>query len=220
MEEQNVSIPISDQIQLQGSLAVPDHARGLVIFSHGSGSSRFSPRNKQVAAYLRQHGFGTLLFDLLTEDEDVVYANRFNIELLSRRLQGVSAWIEHQRVLQKLPLAYFGASTGAASALKAAARQGDKIKAVVSRGGRPDLALDELEHVRAATLLIVGGRDFEVIDMNRRAFAILPEPKELRIVEGAGHLFEERGKLEEVAELALHWCERYLTQSKEHLFEP
>lgn len=208
--KRKINIPISDQVNLDGELAIPDGAKGLVIFSHGSGSSRFSPRNNMVAEYLRKNKFGTVLFDLLTEYEDEDYANRFDIQLLTTRLKRTTEWLMKQETTPSLPMGYFGASTGAASALKAAALLAEKIKAVVSRGGRPDLAIDELAKVTAPTLLIVGGLDFQVIEMNKRAYDELPGTKELKIVNGATHLFEEPGKLEEVADLANQWYQKYL----------
>lgn len=207
---EELTIPAGQHIHLEGELMLPDDASGLVIFSHGSGSSRHSPRNKQVAGSLHRAGFATLLFDLLTEEEDKVYENRFDIERLTERLIRVTRWAGRLNEVQDLPLAYFGASTGAASALKAAARLGDYVKAVVSRGGRPDLALEELPEVKAATLLIVGGLDGAVIEQNEQAFARLSAAKQLEIVPETGHLFEEPGKLEEVSRLAARWYEQHL----------
>lgn len=203
-----VEIPVGTII-LKGECTVPLRATGIVIFSHGSGSSRLSPRNKMVAHYLHQKNFGTLLFDLLTEKEDEQYHNRFNIELLTRRLIGATEWMEKQPAAVGCRLGYFGASTGAASALKAAAYL-TQIAAVVSRGGRPDLAMDALNKVEAPTLLIVGGLDFDVLQLNREAYAHLNVEKRLEIIEGATHLFEERGKMDEVCELAGRWFEKYL----------
>jgi putative phosphoribosyl transferase len=193
----------------EGDLEVPCEARGMVLFAHGSGSSRFSPRNRFIARRLQRAGFGTLLFDLLTETEDRIYPNRFDIALLTRRLLAATAWVAREDRLRHLPLGYFGASTGAAAALQAAASQ-PEIGAVVSRGGRPDLALPALAAVRAATLLIVGGDDVEVIELNRKALARLTATKALEIVPGASHLFEEPGTLEKVAELAADWFGRHL----------
>jgi dienelactone hydrolase len=203
-----VEIPVGKTI-LKGELIVPLKVNGIVIFSHGSGSSRLSPRNKIVAHYLLQQNFGTLLFDLLTEKEDEQYHNRFDIELLTRRLIGATEWLEKQPAAVGCRLGYFGASTGAASALKAAAYL-TQIAAVVSRGGRPDLAMDVLNKVEAPTLLIVGGLDFDVIRLNREAYSHLNSAKRLEIIEGATHLFEERGKMDEVCELAGRWFEKYL----------
>lgn len=202
-----------DHIELQGDLVIPDEAVGLVIFSHGSGSSRLSPRNRMVAEHLWKHRFATLLFDLLTEAEDVNHRNRFNIELLTHRLIDVTHWARQEDRLKNLPTGYFGASTGAASALCAAAELKDAIKAVVSRGGRPDLAVAHLAGVMAPTLLIVGGWDAEVAELNREALARIPAEKRLEIIPGATHLFEEPGKLEEVADLAEEWYRRYLITS-------
>ena len=207
--EQLVHIPI-DSIKLEGSLALPGQARGLVVFAHGSGSSRFSPRNNFVARVLREAGIGTLLMDLLTEEEDAVYRTRFNIDLLTERLLLATKWLQGQQLTKDLVIGYFGASTGAAAALKAAAAEGSKIGAVVSRGGRPDLAEEALARVQSPTLLIVGGNDEIVIELNREAYARLKGKKQLVIVPGATHLFEEPGTLEEVARLATDWFKQYL----------
>lgn len=224
--EKEVNIPINS-ISLPGILDIPDGAESVVIFAHGSGSSRHSPRNTYIAKVLFDAGFATLLFDLLTEGEDEVYETRFNIPLLTERLITVTEWLiknwpeigptakhEPQRSTShseaELNIGYFGASTGAASALEAAAALGDKINAVVSRGGRPDLAMDKLPNVKSTTLLIVGSWDEPVIEMNEAALAQLNCKKELKIVPEATHLFEEKGKLEEVAELAKEWFKKYL----------
>lgn len=210
-EEREVEIPLGGETH-GGSLGIPPNAQGLVLFAHGSGSSRFSPRNAFVAGELRRHGVATLLFDLLTEREDRTYRTRFDIELLTRRLVEAAAWVAKQRDLRHFPLGLFGASTGAAAALQAAAVD-ERVRAVVSRGGRPDLAGEALPRVRAATLLIVGGADDIVIELNREAYARLRCVKDLQIVPGATHLFEEPGTLEEVARLAAHWFDRYLAPS-------
>lgn len=207
--EQLVQIPI-DSMKLEGSLALPREVQGLVVFAHGSGSSRFSPRNNFVAQVLREAGIGTLLMDLLTEEEDAVYQTRFNIDLLTERLLLVTKWLQDQPRTKELVYGYFGASTGAAAALKAAAAEGSKIGAVVSRGGRPDLAEEALAHVQSPTLFIVGGNDDVVIELNREAYARLMGKKQLVIVPGATHLFEEPGTLEEVARLATEWFKKYL----------
>jgi len=207
--EQQVSIPLDSEVH-KGSLAVPAGARGVVVFAHGSGSSRLSSRNRFVAGCLADAGLATLLFDLLTESEDRDYAMRFDIELLTHRLVGATAWLQQQAVAKGLALGYFGASTGAAAALKAAAALGQSVRAVVSRGGRPDLAMPELPEVRAPVLLIVGGNDDVVIELNEAAYARLTSRKELRIVPGATHLFEEPGTLDEVARLAAAWFARHL----------
>lgn len=207
--EQVVQIPINST-RLEGSLAIPGQAKGLVVFAHGSGSSRFSPRNNFVAQLLRQAGIGTLLMDLLTVQEDSVYATRFNINLLTERLLLATRWLQEQQLTKDLVIGYFGASTGAAAALKAAAVEGSKIGAVVSRGGRPDLAEESLTRVQSPTLLIVGGRDTVVLQLNREALASLKGKKELVIVPGATHLFEEPGALEEVARFATEWFKQYL----------
>jgi putative phosphoribosyl transferase len=201
-----------DSVLLEGMLGVPAEAPGVILFAHGSGSSRHSPRNNYVAGVLRRAGLGTLLMDLLTEEEDRNYETRFDIDLLTRRLVAATRWIGAQAKTRGLSIGYFGASTGAAAALNAAARLGDGIGAVVSRGGRPDLA-DALDQVRAPTLLIVGGLDTEVITLNRQASAHLRAEKELTIVPGATHLFEEPGTLEQVADLAARWFIRHLSRT-------
>jgi len=194
---------------LQGILTVPKDSKGIVLFAHGSGSGRLSPRNQFVAKKLAESGLATLLMDLLTPEEESVdeltRQYRFDIDLLAERLIGTAEWLRGQNETKNLTIGYFGASTGAAAALVAAAKQGDLIKAVVSRGGRPDLALDGIEHVTAPTLLIVGGDDFGVIELNEKAFQALHAPKKLEIVPGATHLFEEAGTLEVVATLATNW---------------
>jgi dienelactone hydrolase len=201
-------------VTLEGSLGVPEGARGVVLFAHGSGSSRHSSRNRHVAGELRRAGLGTLLIDLLTADEEAVDLQtrhlRFDIPLLADRLAGATEWLGAQPETNGLPVGLFGASTGGGAALVAAARRPERIGAVVSRGGRPDLAGDALPRVRAPTLLIVGGDDLPVIGMNRAAFAALRCVKEMEIVPGASHLFEEPGTLERVAELASAWFVRYL----------
>jgi len=208
--EHIVQIPI-DSTYLEGSLALPrQQVQGLVVFAHGSGSSRFSPRNNFVAHILQKAGIGTLLMDLLTEEEDAVYQSRFNIDLLTERLLLATKWLQEQPRTKGLVIGYFGASTGAAAALKAAAAGDSKIGAVVSRGGRPDLAEEALTHVQSPTLLIVGGNDHVVIELNREAYARLKGKKKLVIVPGATHLFEEPGTLEEVARLATEWFKQHL----------
>lgn len=206
------------EVNLGGSLGVPRGARGLVIFAHGSGSSRFSPRNQAVARTLREAGLATLLFDLLSEEEeaeDAVTAElRFDIAFLARRLEEVTEWVERRPELAELPRGYFGSSTGAAAALVAAARRPQGILAVVSRGGRPDLAMPVLDRVRAHTLLIVGGADTEVLELNEQALDALWGPKDLRVIPGATHLFEEPGALEEVARFAADWFTKYLGETR------
>lgn len=201
-------IPLGN-VTVQGELIIPLRANAIVVFSHGSGSSRFSSRNRQVARYLQEKNIGTLLFDLLTEEEDEDYSNRFDITLLSKRLAGATEWLEGLPAAKECRIGYFGASTGAASALRAAAYL-PQIGAVVSRGGRPDLAIDVLPRVQAPTLLIVGSLDHEVVEMNKEAYAKLQCEKRLELVEGATHLFEEPGKMEIVSELAAHWFEKHL----------
>jgi len=200
----------ADDVQLHGELVLPENASGLVIFSHGSGSSRFSPRNNFVAQQLQRHGLATFLFDLLTEEEDRVYSRRFDIDLLSQRLVQVTRSLLKFPQINILPIGFFGASTGAASALVAASILKDKISAVVSRGGRPDLAGGQLLLVRAPTLLIVGELDLEVLALNREALERLPVTKRLEAIEGATHLFEELGALEQVAQLSIEWFLKYL----------
>lgn len=204
-----VRIP-AGTIYLEGTLDLPAGCSSVVVFAHGSGSSRFSPRNRFVAKELSGRGIGTLLLDLLTAEEDVLYRTRFNIELLSTRLAYVTDWLNTRPELKTASVGFFGASTGAAAALKTAAATGEKIRAVVSRGGRPDLAEGYLHLVRCPTLLIVGGRDQDVLRLNEAALAELTCEKQLAVVPGATHLFEEPGKLEEVARLASDWFERYL----------
>lgn len=206
----SISIQLDGTI-LQGDLAVPKNAMGMVIFSHGSGSSRLSPRNSYVAKVIQKKGLATLLFDLLTEDEDRIYPNRFNIDLLTMRLIDVTQFIQQRKETENLPIGYFGASTGAASALRAAAHFENDIKALVSRGGRPDLALNDLYKVTTPTLLIVGGRDGVVIELNQQAYEKLQCKKKLEIVPEATHLFEEPGKLEEVARLSADWFATHLS---------
>ena len=207
-----VSIPIGNVI-LKGDLFVPKEAEAIVIFSHGSGSSRVSVRNRMVATYLQKENFGTLLFDLLTEEEDEEYSNRFDIDLLTQRLAGATFWLEEQAAAKDCHIGYFGASTGAASALNAAALL-PQISAVVSRGGRPDLAMEQLPRVKAPTLLIVGGLDHDVLKMNQEAFKQLTCEKKLEVVDGATHLFEEKGKMEIVSALASGWFAKYLIPVK------
>ncbi|MHB1174144.1 MAG: dienelactone hydrolase family protein [Sulfuriferula sp.] len=211
--EQLVHIP-ADDVHIEGMLELPEHAAGIVLFAHGSGSSRHSPRNNYVARVLREAGMGTLLMDLLTSEEDSDYQTRFDIPLLTRRLLAATAWVKNHADCRSLPLGYFGASTGAAAALQAAAQPGEKIAAVVSRGGRPDLAgPDALSRVTAPTLLLVGGFDDVVIELNHHAAAHLHCHQKLIIIPGATHLFEEPGTLEEVARQAAAWFGHYFKLS-------
>ena len=212
---QIVHIP-ANGIKLEGALVIPPGAEGIVLFAHGSGSSRHSPRNNFVAQVLQSAGMGTLLMDLLTPREDATYETRFDIDLLTRRLECATQWLIDQSRSTSLDIGYFGASTGAAAALQAAATLGPSIGAVVSRGGRPDLAMSALDRVQSPTLLIVGGLDDIVIDLNRQAYDKLTAEKHLAIVPGATHLFEEPGTLQEAAGLAANWFKRYLG-SKPHL---
>ena len=201
-------------LDLEGSLRCPSHPLGIVVFAHGSGSSRHSFRNIHVGEALGQAGFATLLFDLLTPPEEADRANVFDIPLLASRLIAAAEWTASAEQTRGLPIGLFGASTGAAAALVAAARLGDKIAAVVSRGGRPDLAAAALEQVRTPTLLLVGGNDAEVIRLNKTAFARLAGPKELTIIPGATHLFPEPGALDAVVDAARDWFECYLGRAQ------
>jgi len=207
---QHVQIP-ADSGSLEGMLELPPNARGVVIFAHGSGSSRFSPRNNFVAEKLRDGRVGTLLVDLLLPDEEFVYESRFDIALLTRRLATVAAWVAESRAASDLPLGLFGASTGAAAALRVAAAERTPIAAVVSRGGRPDLAgATALANARAPTLLIVGSEDRGVIELNQSVYEMLRCEKRIELVSGATHLFEEPGTLARAASLARQWFERHL----------
>jgi putative phosphoribosyl transferase len=212
-EERLVRIE-AGSVLLEGNLSLPEGARGIVLFAHGSGSSRLSPRNRHVAKLLNQARLATLLVDLLSPEEEAVDLRtaqlRFNIGLLAERLVGITDWLVKEPDTQPLRIGYFGASTGAAAALVAATERPKMVRAVVSRGGRPDLAGPALAHVEAPTLLIVGGNDLLVIELNRTALAQLRSEKRLVIVPGATHLFEEPGALDEVARLAREWFERYL----------
>jgi len=207
-------IPITSSVTLEGNLNIPERPRGVVLFVHGSGSSRFSPRNQYVARVLQEAGIATLLIDLLTpqeeeQDRSTGYV-RFNIDLLSERVVEVTNWLTSQSGIREFKIGYFGASTGAAAALVAAARLPLVVRAVVSRGGRPDLARPFLPRVKAPTLLIVGARDTQVIQLNQMVLPLLQVEKQLVLVEGATHLFEEPGALEQVARLAREWFESYL----------
>lgn len=212
-DEGLVHVP-AGSVSLEGNLLIPSRATGVVLFAHGSGSSRFSARNRTVAQVLREGGMGTLLLDLLTQEEEHVDTRtahlRFNIELLADRLVAAVQWLAWEKETERLKVGLFGASTGAGAALVAAARLPDRISAIVSRGGRPDLAGPALPHVKAPTLLIVGGEDKPVIQMNQQAYERMTAPREIVIVPGATHLFEEPGTLEEVARLARDWFRRYL----------
>lgn len=216
--ENLVHIPV-DSFELDGVLKIPNNAKGIVVFAHGSGSSRFSPRNNFVANILHKNGFATLLFDLLTETEDTVYQNRFDIPLLAKRLVAVTQWLMKQPHASALNIGFFGASTGSAAALIASTELGGKINAIVSRGGRPDLAEEALKLVKSPTLLIVGGFDYDVIELNEKAAKLISAVKKTSIVPGATHLFEEPGALEEVAKLATEWFTKYLTDDA-HKYAP
>lgn len=210
-----IIIPV-ETVTVKGELIIPLKAKAIIIFSHGSGSSRFSSRNRMVAQYLQRKNFGTLLFDLLTEEEDVHYQNRFDIDLLTKRLSGATLWLEKLPAAKDCRIGYFGASTGAASALRAAAIM-PQTGAVVSRGGRPDLAMEVLAKVNSPTLLIVGGSDYDVLQMNKEAYTRLKCEKKLEVVEGASHLFEEPGKMDIVSALAANWFEKYLNPVAAHV---
>ena len=211
---EEVSIP-AGKVSLPGDLTIPLKANAIIIFSHGSGSSRFSKRNQMVAKYLHEKNLGTLLFDLLTEEEDRHYYNRFDIDLLTKRLVLATEWLEKLPIAKNSRIGYFGASTGAASALKAAAVL-PLVGAVISRGGRPDLAMEDLHNVEAPTLLIVGSLDYDVLQLNNEAYMKLECEKKFEVVDGATHLFEEPGKMEIVSELAANWFGKYLTVVKVH----
>jgi len=212
-DEGLVHVP-AGAVWLEGNLLIPSLATGVVLFAHGSGSSRFSSRNRYVAEVLREGGMGTLLLDLLTQEEELVDTRtahlRFDIELLADRLVAAVQWLAREKATERLKVGLFGASTGAGAALVAAARLPDRISAIVSRGGRPDLAGAALPNVKAPTLLIVGGDDKPVIQMNQQAYERMTAPREIVIVPGATHLFEEPGALETVARLARDWFQRYL----------
>jgi putative phosphoribosyl transferase len=213
-EERLVQVS-TDSVILEGNLGIPEGAEGIVLFAHGSGSSRFSPRNQFVARVLREGGLATLLIDLLTSEEEKIDRRtrhlRFDIDLLAGRLVGATDWLSQHPDTRDLHIGHFGSSTGAAAALIAATERPDVVEAIVSRGGRPDLADPVLPDVKAPTLLIVGGNDIPVIELNQQALAQLRTEKKLEIVPGATHLFEEPGALEQVAQLARRWFQRYLT---------
>lgn len=207
----NREVSISeDGLTLRAVVSVPDVAKGLVIFAHGSSSDRFSPRNQFISREFNKAGFATVCADLLTEDESVDRMNVFDIDLLASRITMISRWAAHHSKLRGVPVALFGSNTGAAAALKAAAQLGDRVQAVISRGGRLDLASDILQDVQAPTLLIVGSEDTPIIGMNEWVMPRLTAVHELAIIDGADHLFEEKGALEKVASLSLTWLERFL----------
>ncbi|MDM9381349.1 dienelactone hydrolase family protein [Chlorogloeopsis sp. ULAP01] len=216
--QQNLVLITTGSVKLEGNLVIPENAQGIVLFAHGSGSSRHSPRNQYVADVLQTYGLATLLIDLLTAQEEAVDLRtrhlRFDIGLLASRLVDTTDWLAQNPDTTNLGVGYFGASTGAAAALLAATERPQAVRAIVSRGGRPDLAGSALGRVKAPTLLIVGGYDTPVIRMNQDALALLRVDKELEIVPGATHLFEEPGTLEEVARLATGWFKRYLSSDK------
>jgi dienelactone hydrolase len=215
MENKEINIHVSDDVDLKGNLNLPKKPKAFVIFSHGSGSSRFSSRNRFVAQLLNRQNIATLLTDLLTEEEDKNFENRFDIELLTERLVKVTNYVIQISDLKDLKVGYFGASTGAASAVKAADQLKNTIQAIVSRGGRPDLAGDSLSEIVVPTLFLVGSLDRQVIKLNNQAFNKLKCEKQIQIIEGASHLFEEPGKLNEIAQIAVEWFEKYLVLSPE-----
>jgi putative phosphoribosyl transferase len=213
-EEYTLSVT-ADSVVLEGNLAVPPLAQGIVLFAHGSGSSRYSPRNRYVAHKLREAGMATLLIDLLTADEEAIdlrtkHQLRFDINFLASRLIGITDWLKNNPLTQNFPIGYFGASTGSGAALVAAAERPHFVDAIASRGGRLDLAIASIQRVKAPTLLIVGGNDMPIIEMNQEALAHLCTQKHLEIIPGATHLFQEPGALDEVARLTSQWFKRYL----------
>ena len=214
MKEEVVVIP-AGRATIEGNLAIPRGAKGIVLFAHGSGSGRFSPRNQYVAKVLNDAGIGTLLVDLLTKEEEEVDVEtgdfRFDIGLLSRRLEAATEWLKENPATKGLQIGYYGASTGAAAALIAATRFPEDVRTVVSRGGRPDLAMQHLKRVKVPILLIVGGKDTVVLGLNKKAMEQIPAEKKLKIVLGATHLFEEPGKLGEVAKLSAEWFSLHLS---------
>lgn len=212
--QRDVQIPIAEHVSISADLTIPTGVRAIVLFAHGSGSSRFSPRNRRVAETLQERHLATILIDLLTPDEEAVdtitHNLRFDIKMLAKRVVTATHWLRQMDETKDMTIGYFGASTGAAAALVAAAELGDMVSAVVSRGGRPDLAQSALDRVQSPTLLVVGGNDSAVIDLNRQSLERLKGPKRMVLVSGAGHLFELPGMLERVAELAGCWFEKYL----------
>lgn len=198
-------------VSLPGSLAISEESEGIVLFAHGSGSSRHSPRNNYVAGILQQYGLGTLLMDLLTQNEDSSYEVRFDITLLARRLLAATKWLREQPETESMSIGYFGASTGAAAAIQAAATTSEHISAIVSRGGRPDLAWAYLGRIKAPILLITGELDDTVTELNRRAYEEIKAVKQMEIIPGATHLFEETGTLEKVSVLTASWFKKYMS---------
>jgi len=220
LQEQKLVHVSAGPVELEGNLSLPSNASGIVLFAHGSGSSRHSPRNRFVAEQLKRAGLATLLIDLLTAEEEIADRSsghlRFDIQLLAQRLGYVTDWLKQNPSTRALKIGYFGASTGAGAALLTAADHPQDVAAIVSRGGRPDLAGDALLRVKAPTLLIVGGEDHDVIRLNETALAQIPGEKRLDIIPGATHLFEEPGTLEQVASLARQWFDRYLISTTAH----
>ncbi|MFP4091144.1 MAG: dienelactone hydrolase family protein [Cyclobacteriaceae bacterium] len=203
--DEEVKVTVGDGLVLSGHLKVPEDAKAIIVFAHGSGSSRHSPRNNYVAEVLHKENFATLLIDLLSEEENQERSKRFDIDLLADRLNDVRSWIDKNPHLEALMVGLFGASTGAAAALKTVAKVNNRVAAIVSRGGRPDMASEVLDQIRVPVKLIVGGNDTEVLRLNQQAYDQLETTKDLQIIEGASHLFEEAGKLEEVADSAVEW---------------
>lgn len=218
MRKSEIAIPVGMQLKLEGNLSIPENAESLVIFAHGSGSSRFSPRNSYVAELLNRQNIATLLTDLISEDEYKRQDTRFNIELITERLVTVTSFVHGIPELRELPVGYFGASSGIASALKASVRLSNLIKCVVSRGGRPDLAGAALHRVKAPVLFLVGSLDSVVLELNEQAGNKLRSEKSMQVIEGASHLFEEPGKLDEVAEAATNWFKKYLSGTNTQSF--
>lgn len=214
MQTQEINITVENHVRLKGNLTIPDGAASLVIFSHGSGSSRFSARNSYVAEILNKEKIATLLIDLLTEKEDTASENRFDIALLSERLITITSYVQELPKIKKLPFGYFGAGTGAASALTAAAQLDGVIHSIVCQGGRPDLAMQSLPAVKVPTLLIVGSLDNEMLILNQKAYTRLHCEKKIEIIEGASSLFEEPGKLDLAARLASGWFKKYMNKLK------
>lgn len=210
VKDQNIEIPV-DSIYLSAILNIPNNAKGIVLFAHGSGSSRLSPRNNYVARSLQRANIATLLLDLLTPTEDLEYESRFDIDLLAKRLESAAGWAMAQPVSSGLKLGFFGASTGSAAAIKASVGLENKVSALVSRGGRVDLAASELLEYKVPTLLVIGGNDREVLELNEKVYDKIDSAKKLEVVLGASHLFEEEGTLEEVSRLATEWFENYFT---------
>ncbi|WPR71062.1 alpha/beta hydrolase [Flavobacterium sp. NG2] len=214
MKKIDMDIPLKS-VTLKGSLVIPEKAKGIVVFSNGSGSNRANSRTKFLAELLQKCNIGTLVFDLLTEEEELVYENKYNIDLLVSRLIETTEWLMQKKSIKDLPIGYLGSNTGAAAAMRAAAYFGKVIKAVVSRGGRPDMVINTLNQISAPTLLIVGGIDVPIIGMNKMAFDELQSIKEMKIIPRATQLFKEPGKLQEAAEMAITWFNRHFSKKEQ-----